>query len=305
MKKFLVLLISVSVFILSACSLEPPKWAQSTSKVKSNDIKIGLSMSTLNNPWFVTLKDSVVKQAKEKGATVKVVDAQNDSAKQTNDIEDLLQEDVDVLLINPTDSAAVSAAVQSANSLRVPVITIDRSADEGDIEALVVSDNEKGGEEAARYLVEKLGENAKIAELEGIPGASATRERGAGFHSIADKQLKVVTKQAADFDRTKALNVMENIIQAHPDIKGVFAQNDEMALGALEAIQSSGKDIVIIGFDGSEDALKSIKSGKLSATIAQQPIQMGELAVNNAIDVLKGKKIEKNIIIPTKLITQK
>ncbi|MCG2963297.1 substrate-binding domain-containing protein, partial [Escherichia coli] len=139
------------------------------------------------------------------------------------------------------------------------------------VEALVASDNVKGGQMAAEYVVKTLGENAKVAELEGVPGASATRERGSGFHNIADEQLDVVAKQSADFDRTKGLTVMENVLQGNPDIQAVFAHNDEMALGAIEAITSSGKDIAVIGFDGNEDALKAVESGALTATVAQQP----------------------------------
>lgn len=284
--------------------MEPPGWAKPAKKEKTTDIKIGLSISTLNNPFFVALKDGVVKEAKALGMDVKVVDAQNDTAKQSNDVEDLIQQGVDVLLINPTDSAAISSAVQSANAIGIPVITLDRSADKGDVVTLVASDNSKGGEMAAEYMVEKLGKDAVVAELEGVPGASATRERGKGFHTIADTNLQVIAKQSADFDRTKGLTVMENIIQANPTIKAVFAHNDEMALGAIEAINSSGRDIMVIGFDGNEDALNAIKAGKLEATVAQQPELIGKLAVDAGRDVLSGKKVEKNIPAPLKLVTK-
>ncbi|WP_407637255.1 ribose ABC transporter substrate-binding protein RbsB [Bacillus cihuensis] len=284
--------------------MEPPNWAKPATKEKTTDIKIGLSISTLNNPFFVSLKDGVVKEAKALGMDVKVVDAQNDTAKQSNDVEDLIQQGVDVLLINPTDSAAISSAVQSANAIGIPVITLDRSADKGDVVTLVASDNSKGGEMAAEYIVDKLGKDAVVAELEGVPGASATRERGKGFHTIADTDLQVIAKQSADFDRTKGLTVMENIIQANPTIKAVFAHNDEMALGAIEAINSSGRDIMVIGFDGNEDALNAIKAGKLEATVAQQPDLIGKLAVDAGRDVLSGKKVEKNIPAPLKLVTK-
>lgn len=215
------------------------------------------------------------------------------------------KEGVDVLLINPTDSVAISTAVQSANEVGVPVITLDRSSDKGKVETLVASDNIKGGKMAANFIIDQVEKNAKVVELQGVPGASATRERGKGFHQIADKEPQVVESQSAHFDRTEGLNVMENLIQGHPDIKAVFAQNDEMALGALEAINSSGKNIVVVGFDGNDDALKSIKDGKLNATVAQQPELIGKLAVNAAGDVLKGKKVKKYIPAPLKLVTKK
>ncbi|MEH6943348.1 ribose ABC transporter substrate-binding protein RbsB [Bacillus sp. JJ722] len=304
MKKAWILLLSISLIILAGCSLEPPEWAKPSKSGDLKDVKIGLSVSTLNNPFFVSLKDGVVGEAKKNGMETVIVDAQNDSAKQVNDVEDLIQQGVDVLLINPTDSAAISAAVQSANSIGIPVITLDRSSEKGEVVTLVASDNTKGGEMAAEFLVDKLGQGAKIAELEGVPGASATRERGKGFHNIADKQLSVIAKQTADFDRTKGLNVMENMLQGNPDIQGVFAHNDEMALGAIEAINSTGKNILVVGFDGNEDAINSVKEGKLAATVAQQPKLIGELAVRAAKDHLKGKKVEDHIAAPLKLITK-
>ena len=114
----------------------------------------------------------------------------------------------------------------------------------------------------------------------------------------------MVAKQSADFDRTKGLNVMENILQGHPDIQAVFAHNDEMALGAIEAIASSGKEILVIGFDGNDDAIKSVKAGQMAATVAQQPELIGQLAVQAAADTMKGKKVEKAIPAPLKLVTE-
>ncbi|WLR47370.1 ribose ABC transporter substrate-binding protein RbsB [Halobacillus litoralis] len=304
MKKLVVLLMSLSLIFLGACSLQPPEWAKPKGDKNPDDIKVGLSVSTLNNPFFVSMKEGVENEAAAQGMEVVVVDAQNDAAKQINDVEDLIQQGVDVLLINPTDSSAISTAVQSANSLGIPVVTLDRSAEKGEVATLVSSDNEKGGEMAGEYLVEQLGEGAKVAELEGVPGASATRERGAGFHNIADEKLNVVAKQTANFDRTEGLTTMENIIQGNPDIEAVFAHNDEMALGAYQAIQSSGRDVLVVGFDGNDDAISSIQNGNLSATVAQQPEEIGKLAVQAGADVLQGEEVEDTIPVPLKLVTQ-
>lgn len=304
MKKITLLLMSLMLVFITGCSLEPPEWAKPKRSGNIEDMKIGLSISTLNNPFFVSLKDGVVEEAAKQGIEVVVVDAQNDSAKQSNDVDDLIQQGVDALLINPTDSSAISTVVQTANSLDIPVVTLDRSADKGEVAALVASDNVKGGQMAAEFIVEQLGKDAKVIELEGVPGASATRERGKGFHDIADEQLNVVAKQAADFDRTKGLTVTENLLQGNPDAKAIFAHNDEMALGAIEAIQSSGKDIMVIGFDGNEDALKSIEAGNMTATVAQQPELIGQLAIQAAKDVLQGKEVEKNIAAPLKMVVK-
>lgn len=304
MKKLSILFIA-TLLLLSGCSLEAPGWAKKERKVGVKDITIGVSISTLNNPFFVSVKDGITKEAKKQGITVKIADAQNDSSKQSNDVDDLIQQGVDVLLVNPVDSAAISSAVKTANDAAIPVIAIDRSADKGKVETLVASDNREGGKMAAQYILDQLGDKAKVAELEGVPGASATRERGEGFHSLADTKLDVVEKQSADFDRTKGLNVAENVLQANSSIQAIFAQNDEMALGAVEAAKSAGKDIIIVGFDGNDDGLKAVETGKMSATIAQQPELIGKKAVESVKDVAAGKKIEALIPVELKLVTGK
>ena len=274
---------------------------------KGNDKKItvGFSVSTQNNPFFVSLAKGVEAKAKELGVTVKVVDAQNDPAKQANDIADLLQGNISVLIVNPVDSAAISNSVIAANKAKIPVITIDRSSDKGEVAAHIASNNVKGGEMAANFIVSKLGEGVPVAELEGIPGASATRERGQGFHNIADNKLKVVAKQSADFDRSKGLTVTENILQANPEIKAIFAQNDEMALGAVSAAKAANKQLLIIGFDGTADGIKAVNDGEMAATIAQQPDKMGEIGVDTAIKLAKHENVEKNIAVDLKLVEKK
>ena len=279
----------------------------SDSKKDGGDQKqgtIGFSVSTQNNPFFVSLKKGVEEQAKTMGLKVKIVDAQNDPAKQANDISDLLESGVTVLIVNPVDSAAISTSVEAANNKKIPVITVDRSADKGTVVSHIASDNVKGGEMAAKLIADKMGNGAKVAELEGIPGASATRERGQGFHNIADKMLTVVTKQTAEFDRTKGLNVATNMLLANPDVVAIFAHNDEMALGAIQAAKSAGKQIFIVGFDGTEDAQKAVQDGTMAATIAQQPELMGKLAVETAAKVVKGEKVEAKIPAELKLVTK-
>lgn len=303
-KKFcLICTMIMAMVAVAGCGSSTSNQAASSAQ-NGKKITIGFSVSTQNNPFFVTLAKSVEEQAKKDGITVKIVDAQNDPAKQANDITDLIESKVDVLLINPVDSAAVSNSVLAANQAKIPVITIDRSSDKGDVVAHIASDNVKGGEMAADFIVQKLGEKANVAELEGLPGASATRERGEGFHNIADQKLTVVAKQSADFDRSKGMTVAENMLQANPDIKAIFAQNDEMALGAISAVKSANKQILIIGFDGTADGAKAIQDGTLAATVAQQPDQMGQMAVETAIKIAKGEKVDNKIAVPLKLMAK-
>lgn len=300
MRKLLIFVLAM-VFVLSACSLESPlkKDNQGKTTKKKSEVTIGVSVSTLNNPFFVSIKEGIEKEAKKQGMKVKVVDARDDSAKQSNDIEDLVQQQVDYLIVNPTDSSAISSSVQSANNEGIPVITLDRSVDKGDVVTFIASDNIEGGKMGGHFILDKLGKDTKVAELEGVPGASATRERGKGFHKVADKSLNVIAKQSAKFDRAEGLNVTQNILQAHPDVKAIFSHNDEMALGAIEAV--GDKDIIVVGFDGNDDAMKSIKSGKLDATVAQQPDKMGKASVESIIKLMDGKKLNKEIKIPLKL----
>ena len=265
---------------------------------------IALVISTLDNPFFVTLKEGAEKQAKALDYDLVVLDSQNDPAKELANVEDISVRGVKVLLINPTDSDAVGNAIAVANQKKLPVITLDRAANKGQVVAHIASDNTAGGEMAGNYIAEKLGKGAKIIQLEGIAGTSAARERGAGFAKAAEAHdFKILASQPADFDRSKGLNVMENLLTAQPEVQGVFAQNDEMALGALRAIQAAGKkDLVLVGFDGTDDGVKAVKGGKMAATIAQQPDKIGEIGVQTADKVLKGEKVEASIPVELKII---
>lgn len=266
---------------------------------------IALAISTLDNPFFVTLKEGAEKKAKELGYELVVLDSQNDPAKELANVEDVTVRGAKVLLINPTDSEAVGNAVRVANKKNIPVITLDRGANKGDIVSHIASDNVAGGKMAGDFIAEKVGKNAKVIQLEGIAGTSAARERGEGFkQAVGANQFELLASQPADFDRTKGLNVMENLLASHGAAKAVFAQNDEMALGALRAIKAAGKDILVVGFDGTDDAVKAVEGGKLAATIAQQPEKIGELGVETAAKVLKGEKVEAQIPVPLKVIAK-
>ncbi|GLT14109.1 ribose ABC transporter substrate-binding protein RbsB [Vibrio algivorus] len=266
---------------------------------------MAIVVSTLNNPFFVSMKDGAEAKAKELGYDLIVLDSQNDPSKELSNVEDLSVRGVKAILINPTDSDAVSNAIRIANRAKIPVLTLDRGASRGDVVSHIASDNVAGGEMAGKFIIEKVGEKAKVIQLEGIAGTSAARERGEGFmNAVKNSQLDLLASQPADFDRSKGLNVMENLLAANGDVQAVFAQNDEMALGALRAVQASGKDILIVGFDGTDDGIAAVKRGMLGATIAQQPALIGELGVATADKVLKGESVEKNIPVPLKVITK-
>ncbi|QLB12336.1 ribose-binding protein [Bisgaardia hudsonensis] len=266
---------------------------------------IALTVSTLNNPFFVSLKDGAQKKADELGYELVVLDSQNDPAKELSNVEDLLIRGAKVLLINPTDSEAVSNAIAMANKKNVPVITLDRGAANGKVVSHVASDNVAGGKMAGDFIAAKLGDGAKVIQLEGLAGTSAARERGEGFQqAITAHKFDVLASQPADFDRTKGLNVMENLLAGKGDVQAVFAQNDEMALGALRAISAANKKVLIVGFDGTDDGVKAVKRGKLAATVAQQPELIGSLGVATADKVIKGEVVEAKIPVDLKVISE-
>ncbi|XZM32342.1 ribose ABC transporter substrate-binding protein RbsB [Clostridium perfringens] len=276
---------------------------------RDNKPKIGMVLSTLNNPFFVNMKDGAEKEAEKLGYDLVVLDSQNDPAKERANVEDLVQLGVIALLINPTDSDAVVKTVEVANKSNIPVITLDRQANGGKITSHIASDNIKGGEMAAEYVLNKFKDEKgpiNVVEIQGIPGASATRDRGEGFHNIMDKNDKFnfISIQAADFDRQKGLQVMENIIQANPNIQVVFAHNDEMALGAVKAIKASGINALVIGFDGNDDAKDSIDANEMTATIAQQPDLIGALGVELANKIYNGESIKDKIAADLKVYTK-
>jgi ribose transport system substrate-binding protein len=265
---------------------------------------IGLSVSTLNNPFFVSLAEGAEEAAEKAGVKLAVADAGDDSAKQQNDIEDLISRNVSVLIVNPVDSDAVAPAVQNAVSLGIKVISVDRVVNGVDVDCQIASDNVAGAKVATEYLIEQIGEGAKVAELQGVPGASATIDRGAGFHEAADEVLDVAASQSANFERAEGMSVMENILQSEPELKGVFAHNDEMALGALQAIAASKKDIKVVGFDATDDAVNEVKAGKMTATVAQKPELMGETAILTAIKLIAGEEVEKSLPVEVELVTK-
>jgi ribose transport system substrate-binding protein len=273
---------------------------------QAQTVTLGLSLSTLNNPFFVTLRDGAQKAADAAGATLVVVDAQDNAATEAANIENLIAQKVSAILINPTDGAAIVPSIEAANKAGIPVFTVDRSANGGTVVSHIASDNVAGGKMAGAVLCRKIGGKGNVVELEGIAGTSAARDRGQGFNDYMSKNCpdaKIVAKQTANFNRAEGLTVFENILQANPEIAGVFAHNDEMILGAIEAAKAANRTgIVFVGFDAVDDAVKAVKEGALAATIAQQPDVMGALAVETALASLKGEKVEANIGVALKAV---
>lgn len=266
---------------------------------------IALSLSTLGNPFFVTLRDGAQAAADQAGAQLLIADAQNDAAKQQNDIQTFVAQQVDAILVNPVDSDAVVPAVELANEAAIPIIALDRAANGGELVTTIASDNVLGGQLAAQEML-RLVESGSSVELQGIPGTSAARERGEGFDTTMESQtaVTIAARQPANFDRAQGLNVMQNLLQANPDIRGVFAQNEEMALGAVQALgDRAGSEVVVIGFDAIPDALAAIQAGQMNATVAQQPALMGQLGVAAALRAINDEPVPATIPVEVRLVT--
>ena len=268
---------------------------------------VTLALSTQTNPFFVQLRDGAQAKADELGITLNIQDASDDASTQINQLNNAASAGAQVVIVNPTDSDAVVPAVEALNNADIPVIAVDRSSNGGEVASFIASDNVAGGRQAAEALAEAIGEEGEVIVLQGIAGSSASRDRGRGFTEgiSAYPNIRVVATQTAGFDRTKGLDVASNLLQAHPNVKAIFAENDEMALGALEALGARAGDAVkVVGFDGTADGLAAVKAGRMVATIAQQPDELGAQAVEQAKKILDDQTPDKEVPVEVVTVTR-
>lgn len=294
MKKILVLLL-VSVL------LAPALFSAGQQEKAGDKIVIGMTVPGLQFPFFVTMQDEALAYAEELGIELLTHDSQNQSSIQMSAVENFIAQKVDGILISPMTTDSLVPAIEAAVAAGIPVATVDRKANTDAVLIHVGADNIEGGRAAARFIIEKLGNRGTVIQLEGTPGASAALDRKAGFDEvITASNVKVLVSQTADFSRSKAQNVMENLMQAYPNFDAVFGANDEMIIGAIEAMQSAGIDPaskVTIGFDATTDAFAYMKEGKLDATIDQFPGQQAGKALDVLVDYIKnGTKPAQSVV---------
>lgn len=257
--------------------------------------KIAVIVSTLNNPWFVYLAENASARAKELGYETKIFDSQNNTALETDHFENAIASGYNAVLFNPTDADGSVANVMKAKRAGIPVFCMDREVNSVDAAtSQILSDSYSGCVTIGKYFVQQMNKKGKYVELLGLVGDNNTWNRSKGFHGVVDNfpDLQMVAQQSADFDRNKGMEVLESILQAHPDIDAVFCGNDAMAMGAYQALVASGKadHVKVFGFDGADDVIKAIKEGKISATGMQFPKVMAETAAMYADEFLKGKR---------------
>jgi len=288
------LVLLVCAMMLAGCKRKTDGAGDASAAASnSGPPKVAVIISTLNNPWFVVLANAARDRAKELGYDATVFDSQNDPAKEAANFENTLSSGYKAILFNPTDAQGSIANVRKAKAAGVPVFCIDREIDATDAaESQILSDSYSGCVALGQYFVKQVGEQGTYVELLGLVGDNNTGNRSKGFHSVVDRYpgLKMVAQQSADFDRAKALDVLEPILQAHPDIDAVFCGNDAMAMGAYQALLAAGKadKVKVFGFDGADDVVKLIAEGKIAATGMQFPKLMARTAAEDADRYIKG-----------------
>jgi ribose transport system substrate-binding protein len=302
-------LAAVTALALTGCSRGAEKTASDTSPGKVSGKKSAtLIMSTLNNPFFVSVKNGAQSQASKSGVKLSVQNANNSDSTALNLATTAISKQVGALIVDPVSSTSATASVNQANSAGIPVLAFDRKPDSGKLTSFIGYDAIQAGRNAADALAKSLDEKGTIVEIQGLLGTNVAQDRSKGFEEQIAKypNIKTVAKQAADFDRAKALDVMTNILQAHPDIDGAYAANDEMAMGALAALKArslAGK-VKLVGNDGIADALAAVQDGTMYATNAESPYALGQKVVSLTGNVLDGKKVAAEETLQGRLVTK-
>lgn len=301
-----ILVITAYIFLQAGQGAGPAPPAAAVTP--ATQITIGLSLSE-DYPFFIALRQGAEESAALHGA--RIITAENpheDPEKQAAGIRRLADEGIDVLLLNPTaNSQQLIPVIEELHSQKIPVITVDRPMAGGPVTCHISSDNVAGGRMAGEFLAETMGREGKIVEIEGVPNSSAAIERGRGFNEAIGnyKGIVVVARKPADFNRTMAKAVFLQILNEQPEIGGVFAHNDDMILGAIDAAKEAGRagPIIFVGFDAIGPAVDAVEAGDLEATIAQQPADMGRLGVETAMKCVKGENVPPAIPVGLALVS--
>lgn len=267
---------------------------------------IGLVLSNLKNPFFNSMAIEAKNEADRQGVNLIILDSNDSADVEYKHLSKLVDDKVDCIIVNPTDSDVIYRAIRYANDKAIPVLTVDRASNGGIVVCHIESDNQAGGDMIAAYLLEVTQNKGSYAEIRGIEGTSAAQTRSKGFNDrmAKDSNMSRAAVVTADFDREKGKMAMSEILGVHPQLTALFAHNDEMALGAAETAAKLDSPVLIFGFDGSEEAISAIEKGTMTATIAQRPDLLGKTAIEKAVDHLNKKKIEPLVLVEVLLVTK-
>lgn len=278
--------------------------------------QIAVVYKSLSNPYYVEMdkgvKAAALQQARFR-VTTHATQREADVEQELQIVEDLVTRHVSAICLAPNDSKALVPAVLKANAAKIPVIIVDTRLDPVTVQSAnahvattIASDNVQGGALAAKYLAERLAGHGEVAILEGLPGQDTATDRKRGFVDTMKQHpgIKIVSSQSAEWSRDKALTVFQNVLRANPQLNAVFASNDEMALGAIQAIKGEHRSgILVVGFDATPDGRSAVSSGDMAATIAQDPVEMGRRAVDAAATLVGGGNVQPEMTIPVALVT--
>ena len=299
LRSVILLVLALSMLLaLTACS---------TSQ-KSDKVKIGVTLMDFSTEFGIGLKDYMTAKADAMGdVELTVVDAGGDAAKQLQQVETFISQKVDAIIMQPQEQEACSPAIDKAKAAGIPIINCN-SLTITEPDAYVGSNDSESAEIAMTYIAEQLGGKGNVLMMHGHPGQTAEVKRTEGAMDILaqNPDMTLLDEQTADWDRAEAMTLMENWIQAYGDqINAVFCQNDEMALGARNALVQAGKkdNVLVVGVDAIDDALQSVKDGKMDATVYQDCKGQAEGAIEAAYKLAKGESVEKEILIPFILVT--
>lgn len=309
MKRFsLYVMIVISLFVLVACG-----GSDSTSNSEQTEAEYSIAYLTpgLDLPFWKYLADGIEAKAAENNVSVQVYDSKNDASTQLQNAQDAITKQVDAIIISPTDSSSAPAVLNAAKEAGIPVIIADIGTDSGEYESLIISENEKGAREVGEYLAEYMKEQGWDGPV-GQVTISLARKNGqlrtAGFESaMTENGFEIADiRQLEDYTRAEAEGFAQDLLTAYPNIRAIFGQTDEPALGVLKAVEGANKldEVAVVGFDATPETIERIKEGKMLAASVQQPVLMGEMSFDAALSVLKGEEVEKEIYVPTILVTK-
>jgi len=297
----------IGVFVLSstamAIGVEPPK--------------IGFVIKTLSNPFFVAMQEGAQEEADKLGVIVEFgsIPTETDTLKQLELVETMVEKDYNALIVVPVDSTNLIPGLAKATAKGIPIINVDNPIDldkakaaGAEIKTLIVSDRYRAGVLDGEFMAKELNHKGKILVIRGVAGVLVEQLTYQGFKDVISKypDMEIVAEQPGDWDRLKAMNITQNVLEAHPDLDGIFCSNDNMALGAAQAVKNAGKQgrVVIVGLDATDEAKEAIKQGLMSATVAQFPDVMGAMGIDAAVKAYFGGELEPTIYAPVELLTK-
>src|SRR3954453_5492903 len=289
------------VAILALATIFSQRW-------EKDQPRIGLAVANLQADFFNQIKQSVTKQAAKQGVQVVVADARGDAATQVNQIEDFITKKGDAIIYIPAGATAAGVPVKDARKAGIPIVAVDRNPPGAPADTFIASNSVAAARKLGQYVAKTTGGNGQVAILQGQIGTTPEIDRNKGFDQAlkANPGLQGVAKQPADWDQDKGFSIAQNMLQVHPDISVFWGQADAMALGAAQAVRvaNPGHKVTVVGFDGDYAGLRAVRDGVVDATMTQQTQRMGRMAVQSSEELMNGKKLPAEQLLPAFLTTK-